>query len=91
MLRKRRRVAVVVFAEVEGYDDRAASTGAMLAVRQAVSPRLGLPADIRGRGASGEFGVTIHEVLPLGAAMDGYLTMQPTSRAYPPPDESPTW
>lgn len=78
-----RQVAVVVFAECDGISDRDAENGAMLAIRQLLNSKMGLPVEIPGRGASGEFTVNVVEVIPLRwATGDGYLKVTPTNRAF---------
>lgn len=83
--RETHRVAVVVFVEAKGIDERDAGTGATLAVRQALAgPRLGLPADITLTMANRpDEPVTVVDVREVGeAAGNGYLWTRPTSKAF---------
>lgn len=83
--RQRHRVAVVVFVEAEGADERDAGNGAELAVRQALAgPRLGLPADITLKMANRpDEAMTVVDVMEVGmAAGNGYLWTRPTSKAF---------
>jgi len=84
-IRETHRVAVVVFVEAEGIDERDAGSAAMLAVRQALAgPRLGLPADIILRMANRpDEALKVVDVIEVGmAAGNGYLWTRPTSKAF---------
>lgn len=84
MDRKKRRVAVVVFGELDSLDERDAEAGLMLAVRQALSDcRMRLPQTIEGMGASGLFQADIFDVVGLGmAASNGYISVKATNKSY---------
>lgn len=82
--RKMRRAAVVVFLECEGWDERDAAVGGMLAVQQTLAGKvLQRTAEITGRGASGEFKARVADVMPLNDALaNGYVRVTPTARGF---------
>lgn len=86
--RQRHRVAVVVFVEAGGIDERDAGTGAEMAVRQALSgdgvAGMTLPTDITLKMANRpDEAMTVVGVIEVGvAAGNGYLRTRPTSKAF---------
>lgn len=87
--RQRHRVAIVIFAECDGVDERDAASGAEMSLNHLLREGglLGrtfktLPSPPRRDGHTWE--TTIHEVREVGvAARNGYLWTAPTGAAYP--------
>lgn len=88
--RKKHRVAVVVFLEVDGYDECDAGSGGEYAVRQAFTGRRkGLPVDTEFVAANGKNTASIVDVMELGrAAGNGYLWTRPSGKAFPRPADT---
>lgn len=86
------RVAMVVFAEVPAADLIDAAALAQIALRQALAgteqapPRL--PQTIRASLRGDQVPVTVRHVAELAqAALNGYLDLSPSNRAYPEQEE----
>jgi hypothetical protein len=73
------QVAVVVFIQARGVDERDAGNGAMMAVRQAWGPGTLLPV----RSARGTENVRVVDAMEVGmAAGNGYLWTEVTGKAF---------